>query len=159
MYSSVFFCFFFCCFFFCFVFLFCFCFNYFMDCSCFLRNNTRFLKINFMEVHLFTKNHRMYDPFFIKSVNEISWTLGTNTQGRIQKFWKEGAQNSRVPNYRIPALTPFWISCCCHPLLDYMEIVTHRMKQYLIFWLKTKCLKRFTMYNTLLNNHLACRSH
>ena len=36
-------------------------------------------------------------------------------QGRIQKFWKGGAQNSRVPNHCVPALTPFWISCSCLP--------------------------------------------
>ena len=28
------------------------------------------------------------------------------------------------------------------------------MKQYLLFWLKTKCLKCYTMYNTLLINKL-----
>ena len=42
--------------------------------------------------------------------------INISDQGRIQKFWKGGAQNSRVPNYRIPALTPFWIFCSCLPL-------------------------------------------
>ena len=37
-------------------------------------------------------------------------------QGQIQKFWNWGAHNSRVPNYRILALTPFWISCSWLPL-------------------------------------------
>ena len=31
---------------------------------------------------------------------------------------------------------------------------THRMKQYLLFWLKTKCLKCYTMYYILLINKL-----
>ena len=41
-------------------------------------------------------------------------------QGRIQKFWKGGAQNSRVPNYRIPALTPFEISCFCRSIWKFV---------------------------------------
>ena len=36
---------------------------------------------------------------------------------------------------------------------------SHSMNQYLIFWLKIKCLKCYTMYYILLNYHPACRSH
>ena len=43
--------------------------------------------------------------FYIFHLSSVSNVL----QGQIQKFWN--AQNSQVPNYRIPALTPFWISC------------------------------------------------
>ena len=44
---------------------------------------------------------------------------------------------------------------CIRPYGD-----THRMTQYLLFGLKTKCLKCYTMYNnTLLNYYPACRSH
>ena len=44
---------------------------------------------------------------------------------------------------------------CIRPYGD-----THRKTQYLLFWLKTKCLKCYTMYNnTLLNYYPACRSH
>ena len=96
-------------------------------------------------------------------------TLNTSsTQGRIQKFWKWGAQNPRVPNYCIPALTAFWISCSClllkvcPPFRSTSQSCiglyrdTHRMKQHLLVWLKTKCLKWYTMYNTLLiNNRLS----
>ena len=83
-------------------------------------------------------------------------------QARIQKFWKEGAQNSPVPNYRIwplfesPVVASLWKLVlhsggqpCIRPYGD-----THRMTQYLLFWLKTKCLKCYTMYNTLQINKL-----
>ena len=67
---------------------------------------------------------------------DIKWMEAKTYQGRIQKFWKGGAQNCRDPNYCIPALTPFlnllevppFESLCSiqeHNLaLDHMEILT-----------------------------------
>ena len=40
-----------------------------------------------------------------------------------------------------------------------LYVDTHRMKQYLLFWLKTKCLKCYTMYNILLSNKLLSSTH
>ena len=78
-------------------------------------------------------------------------------QGRIQKFWKGGVQNFRVPNYRGTALTAFWISCSCRPLkfcppfwttaLHYMEILTEWSSIY-YFCLNSILIASITKYFT-----------
>ena len=65
------------------------------------------------------------------------------------------------PLFESSVVAPLWkfvlhsrAQPCIRPYGD-----THRKTQYLLFWLKTKCLKCYTMYNnTLLNYYPACRS-
>ena len=53
---------------------------------------------------------------YVYSILTTNCGLWKRAAGADPEILKGGAQNSRVPNYRVPALTPFWISCSCLPL-------------------------------------------
>ena len=97
----------------------------------------------------------------------VLWTITVRGGSRHFERGVHKLLGSRItvfrlwPLFEFSVVASFWkfvlhsgVQPCIRPYGD-----THRMMQYFLFRLKTKCLKCYRMYNTLLNYYPACRSH
>ena len=103
------------------------------------------------------------ENMFHDIIHAISYTVRQNRGG--SRNFERGVHKilrSRITIFRLwPLLNLLLVPPfeSLSSIQEYNLVLDTRMKQYLLFWLKTKCLKCYTMYNILLSNRLLSSMH